>query len=132
MKIKAKKLLLNTIALLSATILFAQNYSFKNYNWDEKIMSIEIPENYKNQNEVILDKTIKIEIVVEGNKAIQYYLLHEKTYINADDAIERNNKIYVPFYEVVSLKLNQFQNLLELIAHPHYLVSIVFCILLLK
>lgn len=113
MKIKAKKLLFNTIALLSATILFAQNYSFKNYNWDEKITSLEIPENYKNQNEVILDKTIKIEIVVEGNKAIQYYLLHEKTYINADDAIERNNKIYVPFYENETVVTNKVRVILK-------------------
>lgn len=113
MKIKAKKLLFNTIALLSATILFAQNYSFKNYNWDEKITSTEIPENYKNQNEVILDKTIKIEIVVEGNKAIQYYLLHEKTYINADDAIERNNKIYVPFYENETVVTNKVRVILK-------------------
>jgi hypothetical protein len=97
MKTSIQKHLLTAIALISTTLFFAQDFEFKNYNWNENDTKIEIPENYKNEKEVILDRTIKIELVVVGKSAKQYRLLHEKTYINSDDAIERNNKIYLPF-----------------------------------
>lgn len=97
MKTSIQKHLFTTIALISTTLFFAQDFEFKNYNWNENDTKIEIPENYKNEKEVILDRTIKIELVVVGKSAKQYRLLHEKTYINSDDAIERNNKIYLPF-----------------------------------
>ncbi len=97
MKTSIQKHLFTAIALISTTLFFAQDFEFKNYNWNENDTKIEIPENYKNEKEVILDRTIKIELVVVGKSAKQYRLLHEKTYINSDDAIERNNKIYLPF-----------------------------------
>lgn len=97
MKTSIQKHLFTALALISTTLFFAQDFEFKNYNWNENDTKIEIPENYKNEKEVILDRTIKIELVVVGKSAKQYRLLHEKTYINSDDAIERNNKIYLPF-----------------------------------
>lgn len=97
MKNLTLKTIFTVVAIISTSAGFAQNYSFKNYDWNEKETKIEIPENYKNEKEVILDRTEKIEIVVEGKTARQYHLLHEKIYINSDDAIERNNKIYIPF-----------------------------------
>ena len=96
-----KNQLLKTIfffaALLNTTFFFAQDYTFKDYNWNEKDTKIEIPKNYENEKEVILSRNLKIEIVVDKNTAKQYRLIHEKKYINSDDAIERNNKIYIPF-----------------------------------
>ncbi|KRB56076.1 DUF3857 domain-containing protein [Flavobacterium sp. Root186] len=96
-----KKQLLKTIfffaALLNTTFFFAQDYTFKDYNWNEKDTKIEIPKNYENEKEVILSRNLKIEVVVDKNTAKQYRLIHEKKYINSDDAIERNNKIYIPF-----------------------------------
>lgn len=74
----------------------AQDFSFKNYNWDEKLTKIEVPEKYKNEKEVILERNTKIELFPEKGNVTQYYLSHEKIYINSDDAIERNNKIYIP------------------------------------
>lgn len=84
-------------ALLNTTFFFAQDYTFKDYNWNEKDTKIEIPKNYENEKEVILSRNLKIEVVVDKNTAKQYRLIHEKKYINSDDAIERNNKIYIPF-----------------------------------
>lgn len=96
-----KKIILKNIftfvAIISTSVFFAQEYSFKNYDWNEKETKVEIPEIYKNEKEVILERTEKIEFVVNGKTAKQYHLLHEKIYINSDDAIERNNKIYIPF-----------------------------------
>lgn len=75
----------------------AQDFSFKNYKWDEKNAKVEIPEKYKDDKEVVLERTRKIEFVFEKNKTSQYYLIHEKRFINSDEAVERNNKIYIPF-----------------------------------
>ena len=97
MKTNSPKSIVALLILLCTSSLFAQDYSFKNYDWDEKETKVEIPEQYKNEKEVILQRTTKIEIVVADKNAIQYHLLHEKIYINSDDAIERNNKIYIPF-----------------------------------
>jgi Domain of Unknown Function with PDB structure (DUF3857) len=94
---KIKTIVFTIIAIVNTSLLFAQDYTFKDYDWNEKETSIKIPDQYKNQNEIILNRTIKKEIVLVGNIAKQYYLLHEKTYINSNDAIERNNKIYIPF-----------------------------------
>lgn len=75
----------------------AQEYTFKDYNWDDKAITAEIPEKYKNENEVILDRHIKVEVASNGKEVYQYYLVHKKKLINSDDAIERNNRIYIPF-----------------------------------
>lgn len=83
------------LLIFSVTHLSAQDYTFKNYDWDEKDVSINVPEQYKNENETILSRIVKIQLVSEKNSAVQYYLLHDRIYINADDAIERNNKVYI-------------------------------------
>lgn len=96
-----KKTLLKTILFFvfisMSTKLSAQNYTFKNYDWESKVGKIDIPEKYKNEPEIILDRTVKVEINADGKDVAQYYLYHEKIYINSDDAIERNNRIYIPF-----------------------------------
>lgn len=101
------------LTILSTSLFFGQGYSFKNYDWDEKATTVEIPEKYKNEKEVILDRTSKIEFVVIGKTAKQYHLLHEKIYINSDDAIERNNKIYIPFNLNESVLVNKARVILK-------------------
>ncbi|HEX8016311.1 MAG TPA: DUF3857 domain-containing protein, partial [Flavobacterium sp.] len=70
---------------------------FKTYDWNEKDTKIDVPKKYADEKEIFLNRTLKIEIVVDKNTATQYRLIHEKKYINSDDAIERNNKVYIPF-----------------------------------
>jgi hypothetical protein len=103
------------VAILNCSSFYAQeyNYTFKDYDWNERVTSVAIPEKYKNEKEVILDRTIKIEIAVDGKNAIQYRLLHEKIYINSDDAIERNNKIYIPFGKDENVIANKARVLLK-------------------
>lgn len=91
------KTILFFVFISISTSTTAQDYTFKNYDWDSKVGTIDIPEKYKNETEIILDRHVKIEINAEGKEVAQYYLYHEKTYINSDDAIERNNRIYIPF-----------------------------------
>lgn len=89
--------ILYLLFFINLNISFAQDYTFKNYKWEEKPTAFILPESLKNENEIIVDRKIKIEIVVEKNIAKQYYLIHDKIFINSDDAIEQNNKIYLPF-----------------------------------
>jgi hypothetical protein len=113
MKQHLLKNIFTSIALLSTSVFFAQEYSFKNYDWNEKETKIEIPEKYKNEKEVILDRTEKIEFVISEKSAKQYHLMHEKIFINSDDAIERNNKIYIPFSLNESVLVNKARVILK-------------------
>ena len=106
------KNLLTLITLLCGIGMFAQGYTFKDYNW-EKTPVVIIPEKYKNENEVVLDRNTKVEIAVDGNVVKQYYLLHERILINSDDAIERNNKIYIPFNLNESVLTNKVRVILK-------------------
>lgn len=112
-----KKNFLKTIftfaALLCTTIFFAQEFSFKNYDWNEKDVKIAVPKNYETEKEVILNRTVKIEVVVDKNNATQYRLIHEKKYINSDDAIERNNKVYIPFGDNENLLVTKVRVILK-------------------
>ncbi|MGV3458867.1 MAG: DUF3857 domain-containing protein [Flavobacterium sp.] len=77
---------------------YAQDYSFKDYKWDEKNTKVDVPAKYKDEKEVILERRKIIELVnTKDGRASQYYLTHDKRFINSDDAVERNNRIYVPY-----------------------------------
>ena len=107
------KPLLTFFLVISTSVLFAQANTIKNYDWNEADTKIVIPELYKNEKEVILDRTEKIEFAIEGKTAKQYHLLHEKIFINSDDAIERNNKIYLPFNLNESVLINKARVILK-------------------
>lgn len=113
MKNNLLKSIFTLVALLSTSFIFSQDYSFKNYDWNEKETKVEIPEKYKNENEVILSRITKIELVIKNKSAKQYHLLHEKIFINSDDAIERNNKIYIPFNLNESVLVNKARVILK-------------------
>ncbi|HEU0137938.1 MAG TPA: hypothetical protein VFQ50_11660 [Flavobacterium sp.] len=91
------KYLLAIAGFIVTANIHAQDYSFKDYNWDDKVTTVSVPKEYQSENEVILERHSKMEIFVEGAQAQQFYLLHEKVFINSDDAIERNNRVYIPF-----------------------------------
>jgi hypothetical protein len=113
MKKELLRTILTFIAIINTSVFFAQDYSFKDYDWNEKETNTEIPKQYKDEKEVILNRTIKIEIIVVGKAAQQYRLLHEKIYINSDESIERNNKIYIPFNDDETLVLNKARVILK-------------------
>lgn len=112
-----KKAILKTTLLLLLTLycstMTAQDYSFKDYSWDDKNIATAIPENYKNENEVILNRNTKIEIIQVGEQVKQYFLFHNKVYINSDDAIERNNRIYIPMGKDEVIVMNKARVILK-------------------
>ena len=97
MKLQLHFWLTSIAMLLLSAQSYAQDYSFKAYHWEEKNPAITIPEQYKDEKEVILFRNTKIELSVKGKVGNQYYMIHEKKYINSNEAIERNNRVYIPF-----------------------------------
>lgn len=107
------KAILTFLVFLTSTLIFAQDYSFQNYNWDENPSKFEIPNLYKDSKEVILNRTTKIEIVVQGSNVKQYRLNHERIFINSDEAVERNNKIYISFGQSEKILKNKARVILK-------------------
>lgn len=113
MKKTVVKQLFILFALCCPALFFAQDYAFKDYTLDANDLAITIPENYKDENEIILKRNIKVELLLVNNEAKQYFLFHDKRYINSDEAIERNNKIYIPFSQHEAVLANKARVILK-------------------
>lgn len=112
MKLNIHFSLTSIVLLLLSVQSYAQDFSFKDYHWEDKNIAIKIPEQYKDEKEVVLLRNTKIELSVKGKEATQYYMIHEKKYINSNEAIERNNRVYIPFQmdeSVIETKLRVIQ-----------------------
>lgn len=82
------------VALLgSASMLKAQPSYLLDYTFDIQNDTLSAAD--LEEEELMLFQKRKVDIVLEGNSVVEYFLLHEKILINSDLAIERNNKIYV-------------------------------------
>lgn len=108
-----KKFSLVITFLFITNIISSQEYSFKDYTWSDKPINSEIPDQYKSENEIILEKKNIIELVIDNGEAKQYYLLHDKVFINSDDAIEKNNKIYLPLSQNGNVVKNEARVILK-------------------
>lgn len=112
MKRKIYSILPFLFLLVASQNLWAQKSQLVDYKFsDEKI---EVPDEFKEENEVILLKNVKIEIAVEKNAVTQFFLVHDKTQIHSDESIERNNRVYIPFRRDESLLLNKVR-----VIHPN-------------
>ena len=112
MKLNIPFSLTSIVLLLLSVQSYAQDFSFKDYHWEDKNTAIKIPEQYKDEKEVVLLRNTKIELSVKGKEATQFYMIHEKKYINSNEAIERNNRVYIPFKmdeSVIETKLRVIQ-----------------------
>lgn len=98
------------VAFLCALVSHAQ-FPFKDYPFDNSYIAL--PEKYKNENEIVLLKNLNIHLETNPNGAFQYFLYHEKTLLNSDQAVERNNRIYVPFREDEQLLVNKVRVILS-------------------
>ena len=106
-----KKLILVCFHLMMFSLVYSQNFEFKDYTFDDTNM--EVPLSLINENEVILQKIIKKEVIVDEKNVRQFSLLHEKIIINSDKSIERNNKVYLPFRMDESVLTNKLRVILR-------------------
>ncbi len=89
---KIINIILLLIGLLSTPSL-AQDHVFGDYGFDDR--NIEVPAEFLDKEEVTLFLKRKIDIVADEKSVVQYYLHHEKILVNSDEAIEKNNRIYI-------------------------------------
>lgn len=92
------------------SISFAQNVEFLKYDFDNA--KIQIPEKFKNEEEIVLVRNYKHEYVFDANESLEYYLFHEKKLLNSEVSLERNNRIYIPYTEKENLIKNELRVIL--------------------
>lgn len=105
---KIKTTLLAPCLCLITSVGYAQkNVEFKDYNYTNTKYTV--ADKYKNQDAVILERNLKSEFVLEDDNLVEYFLFHNKTQINSDNAIEDNNKIYIPSKLNANLVINKLR-----------------------
>lgn len=83
------------LLLLVTHVAVAQSYVYNNYDWDKRPLPFK-PEKTDTSSEIILRSKIVYEAAVENSYSYEYYLRHTQTFVNSSQAVERNNKIYLP------------------------------------
>lgn len=109
-----KKLIFNTLILVLFQCQINAQVAdiFMNYDFDDSKQ--EIPLDFSKENEIYLQKHIKTAILVnQENEVSQYGLLHEKLQINSSEAIERNNRVYIPLRTEEGLVVNKLRVILK-------------------
>lgn len=102
---KMKNILLLILTFIGSLSLYGQDPEFIDYDFTNE--RIEIPAEFENENEIILLLDRKVEIVATDQGVSEYILVHEMKLVNSDDAIEKNNKIYIAFDENENIVTNK-------------------------
>jgi hypothetical protein len=94
---KILSLFLLTFLYLSATKIQAAELRYSNYDWKKDPKVYPLTKEEKEIPELVLKDKLAIEYAynAEGNLE-EYKLIHKITRVNSDEAIEKNNRIYIP------------------------------------
>lgn len=92
------KLLIIAFLLLVGISSKAQKLYYDDYDWDGTPKLHKLTEQEQKEKEVILKDKYAMEFAYsETGDLIAYSLIHKIIKVNTDDAIEANNKIYLPY-----------------------------------
>ena len=95
------------IALFTGLMSYAQDEPFyKSYDWEaEPSYKIDVADSV----EIITykDKTVKEFIFINDNELTEYALDHQIIWLNSDQEIENNNKVYLPYSASTELIVNK-------------------------
>ncbi|WP_413512891.1 hypothetical protein [Myroides odoratus] len=84
----------------------AQDYEYKNFKFDDT--PFELPKELASESEFIILQSTQLEYINQDNSSKQIMSYYIKTYINSQEAIERNNKKYIPIQQgdqLIEIKL---------------------------
>ena len=94
----------NTLAVLTLLLcvtsmtVTAQELYYADYDWDTD------PKAYQAETsvdgELVLKNKRAVEFEFVGEAFYEFFLHHKKIYVNSDEAIERNNRVYLPTADV--------------------------------
>ena len=108
------------ITLFISSIGFSQDFIYQNYDWPEDPSIYVCPDSLSDKPEVTLLKRTINEFAYKNNDFIERYILHWVSYLSTDEAIEKNNRVYIPvdFDETLELTkarvINPDGNVIEL------------------
>lgn len=83
---------------LLATPLFAQDLTYKDYKWEQKPILHKLNKADSSKFEIILKDKLAIEYAFDDatGDLYEYKLKHRIIRVNSNDAIEENNRVYLP------------------------------------
>lgn len=90
------KTLLIALFLFVGKVIFSQDFITSEYDWNEDPLSITCPDSLKGETEVNLLRKRISEFAYVGDDFVERYIFHRIAYLGSDEAIEQNNKIYLP------------------------------------
>ncbi len=105
--------MIRTCTLLFANLIlcvttFAQDLEFKGYTWDSTgTLHTLAPEDSELGEVVIMDKNALEYAYDDYGNLYEYELVHKIIKVNTNDAIERNNRVYLPLYKVENILINR-------------------------
>jgi len=109
------------ISLFVSSFGFSQGgFVYQDYDWPEDPSIYVCPDSLSDEPEVTLLKKTINEFGYKNDDFIERYLLHKVTYLSTDEAIEKNNRVYLPvdFDETLVLSkarvINPDGNIIEL------------------
>lgn len=95
---KTLKISIFLVCCWSSLAVWAQDLYYADYDWEEN------PEVYQpetgSDGELVLKNMRVVEFEFEGEQFYEFFLHHKMIYVNSDEAIERNNRVYLPTADV--------------------------------
>jgi hypothetical protein len=82
----------------------AQDAFYQHYSWDA---NPKYTVNNTDANMVAVKEKVAIEFTFEGQNFVEYFLEHRVLWLNSDDAIERYNRVYLPYTGNTNLEVNK-------------------------
>ncbi len=101
----SKRLILAIFLFGTCANLHAQKLA--DYKWKKEMSIPSIPDSLQEEPQVYFLKHQKIEFIFDNKEFFEIEVLHEKFWVNSDEAIDRNNKVYLPMnqgVEIISTK----------------------------
>ncbi len=103
-----QKLLLCLAIFALPLVLRAQHLEHQNYDWEKAPALHQISPADNAFPEVVLMEKQSIEYAFDQEGSLsEYYLIHRVIKVNSDEAIESNNKIYLPLYNIEEVLINK-------------------------
>lgn len=87
--------------------LLAQEPEYKSYQWEASPKLHQLSESDQQIPELVVKESHILEFVLDKNNFLCYKLLHKIIKVNSDEAIERNNRIYLPLAASAKIIVNQ-------------------------
>lgn len=100
----------NVLLVLTAFIqisVYSQSYYTSDYTWSEDPKSISCPDSLLAEAEVNLMQKMIAEFIYIEEDFLERDLFHRITYLGSDEAIEKNNRVYLPIANDEKLEISK-------------------------